>query len=81
MIINTKTTKVMRLKQNKINIDENNLEQVKQYSYLGNIITGSHLPRGNQRIAISKNVFAKRKELLRGKMNVMLKKRIVKCFL
>ena len=67
----------------KINIDGNILEQVKQYCNLGSIITYDCTRHAEikRRIAIGINAFAKKKELLRGKMNVVLKKRIVKCFI
>ena len=66
----------------KINIDGNNVEQVKQCCYLGSKITEDCTCHTEikRRIAIEKNVFAKRKELLRGNINVMHKK-IVKCFI
>ena len=55
----------------KINIDVINLEQVRQYCYIGSIITEDCTCHTEikRRIAIGKKVFAKRKESLRGKMN------------
>ena len=81
MKINIKTTKVIRIgktegKQMKINIDGNNLEEVKQYCHFGSIITEGYTCHTEikRRIAIGKDAFAKRKELLRGKMNGTLRK-------
>ena len=85
MKINNKKTKVMRIGKGeqkivKITIEGEELEQVKEFSYLGSTITeDARCHREIQRrIVIGKDAFEKRKELLRGKINKELKKRMVK---
>ena len=56
------------------------LEQVGQFCYLGSMITTDakcHVEI-KRRIAMGKDAFYKRKELMRGKLNKNLKKRIIK---
>jgi len=69
-------------KQLKLCVDGNKLEQARQFCYLGSILTDDCTCHTEikRKIAMGKSAFLKRKELLRGKMNIMLKKRIVKCF-
>ena len=85
MKINIKKTKIMRITSGKertvkISIDRKELEQVGKFCYLGSMITSDakcHVEiRG--RIAMGKDAFYKRKELLREKLNTSLKKRIIK---
>src|SRR3984885_14147392 len=85
MKINNKKTKVMRIGKGeqkivKITIEGEELEQVKEFPYLGSTITeDARCHREIQRrIVIGKDAFEKRKELLRGKINKELKKRMVK---
>ena len=61
----------------------NNLYWPEQTGYLRSIITeGCTCHTGIKRkIATGQNAFANRKELLRGKMKVMTRKIIVKCFI
>src|SRR6218665_341531 len=82
--INIKKTKIMRISSGKeravkINIDGKELEQVGKFCYLGSMITSDakcHV-QIRRRIAMGKDAFYKRKELLRGKLNKNLKKRII----
>ena len=78
MRINTKKTKVMRIsreegKSMNITINGNKLEQVTQFCYLGSTITEdcrlqkSHRNK-KKRIAMGKEAFNKRRELLQGKL-------------
>ena len=64
----------------KITVESEELEQVKEFPYLGSTITeDARCHREIQRrIVIGKDAFEKRKELLRGKINKELKKRMVK---
>ena len=85
MKINKKKTKVMRIskgeqKMVKICIDGEEIEQVKEFAYLGSIITeDARCHREIQRrIVLGKDAFEKRKELLRGGISKELKKRMVK---
>src|SRR6218665_2501648 len=85
MKINIKKTKIMRISSGKertvkISIDEKELEQDGKFCYLGSMITSDakcHVEIW-RRIAMGKDAFYKRKELLRGKLNKNLKKRIIK---
>jgi len=61
-------------------INSHRVEQVRQFVYLGSAITEDckcH-EKVKRRIAIGKEAFSKRGELLTGKMKLELKKRIVK---
>src|SRR3984885_11701661 len=85
MKINTKKTKVMKISKDKeatisIIIDGEEIEQVKEFCYLGSLISSDAKCHKEirRRIAKGKKAFAKRKELLRGGLNKTLKKRMVK---
>ena len=80
-----KKTKVMRISRNEgskitINIDGEKLEQVKQFSYLGSSVTddGKSHSEVKRRILLGREAFNKSKELLRGKLELSLKKRLIK---
>src|SRR6218665_3666496 len=83
--INIKKNKMVRISNGKertvkISIDGKELEQVGKFCYLGSMITSNakcHVEI-RRRIAMGKDAFYKRKELLRGKLNKNLKKRIIK---
>ena len=64
----------------KITINGHRVEQVRQFMYLGNVITEDCKCHEEVkcRIAIGKKASSKRGELLRGKMKLELKKRIIK---
>jgi len=86
MKINARNTKVMctsnkgRTKVS-IYIDGQQIEQVREFRYLGSLISddGYCVKEIASRIGIAKKVFKKKRKLLTGKMNLELKKRIVKC--
>jgi len=85
MKIDVKTTKVMCIsrkgEQMKIYIDAREVEQVQQFKYRGSIITeDGHCEKDlNSRNAMRKNAFTTKKTLLTSRMDVELRKRIVKC--
>lgn len=90
MKMNVKKTKVMRVcrdgneqaRGNKLNIiiDGQVVEQVKQFRYLGSLISedGTCEAELKSRIAMAKDAFNKRRELLTKRMSINLKKRIIK---
>jgi len=85
MRINIKKTKIMKISKGaetriRINIGGEEIEQVTEFCYLGSMITtdGKCHKEIKRRIALGKDAFTKRKELLRGKMDRNLKKRMVK---
>jgi Reverse transcriptase (RNA-dependent DNA polymerase) len=83
MKINLKKTKVMRIsryegKQTTIKIDGEKLEQVKQFNYLGSTMTEDCKSNSEIRrcIILEKEAFNKNKKLLRGKLELNLKKKL-----
>ena len=85
MRINIKKTKVMKISKGEettvnIRIEGKEIEQVKEFCYLGSLITTDAKCHKEirRRIAIGKEAFTKRRELLRGKLNRNLKKRMIK---
>ena len=87
MKINIRKTKVMKISKRegsrttvKIHIGGEEIEQVKEFCYLGSMITTDAKCHRDikRRIALGKEAFTKRKELLRGNMNRNLKKRMIK---
>ena len=85
MKINRKKTKVMRMskyegKRVKIVINGEEIEQVHQFCYLGSLITEDCRCTAEikRRIAMGKESFWNRGELLRGKLKMDLKKRMIK---
>jgi len=65
----------------KIYVDGQQVEQVNQFRYLGSLISedGYCTKEIQSRIEMAKKVFMERKKLFTGKMNLELKKRIMKC--
>ena len=62
-----------------VTINGNKLEQVKEFSYLGSMtMEDCKCHMEIKRIAIGKEAFNKRGELLRGKWQIELKKRMIK---
>src|SRR6218665_690306 len=60
-------------------VDGKELEQVGKFCYLGSMITSDAVSyRNGRKITMGKDAFYKRKELLTGKLNKNLKKRIIK---
>ena len=57
------------------------IEQVTQFRYLGSLITedGYCEKEIESRIGMAKKIFQDKKKLFTGKMNLELKKRIIKC--
>jgi len=87
MAMNVKKTKTMVISKTgnsccKIMVDGTNLEQVSQYKYLGSWISddGRCELDVKTRIAMAKNAIWKHKELLRGNINLQVKKRILQCY-
>ena len=85
MKINIKKTKVMRVSKNvggnvRITIEGKQIEQVQSYKYLGSTLTedGRCENEVKIRIALAKEAFSKRKELLTRNFKKGCKKRIVK---
>ena len=86
MKINVKKTKVMRVSKNKegtplhITIDGETVEQVKQFRYLGALISedGTSEAEVRTRIAMAKDAFNKKRELLTKRMSTSLKTRVIK---
>ena len=85
MKINVKKTKAMRISRSgeetiNITLDNQQVEQVKSFKYLGAIITSNG--RCNEeirtRIAMAKTAFMKRRELLTKALHIETKKKIVK---
>ena len=86
MKINIKKTKAMCISRQgktkvKIYIDGQLLEQVQQFRYLGCLITedGYCDKEIRSRVGLAKVKFMERKKILSSKMNLDLRKRIVKC--
>ena len=88
MSLNAKKTKVMVTskkntgEQLEITVNNTRLEQVKQYTYLGSLITddGRCIQEVKKRIGQAKSAFWKTRELLRGNVNIKLKLRLLKCY-
>ena len=85
MKINIKKTKVMKISKEKetticIKINGEEIEQVTEFCYLGSVISSDAKCHKEirRRIAMGKEAFLKRKELLRRGLNRNLKKRMVK---
>src|SRR6266516_925172 len=85
MKINVQKTKTMVVSWDgggvvNITIDGQRIEQVKGFKYLGSVITEDGRSHNDVkiRIAIAKDAFNKRKEILMKRMSMRLKKRMVK---
>jgi len=88
MKINIRKTKVMKVTRNKnrlnnkitIKIKGQELEQVQKFKYLGSLLNEDNrsIEDIKMRIAIAKEAFNKRKELMTKNFNKDLKKRIIK---
>jgi len=90
MKINSKKTKIMKIsrvegeeKNMKITIDEEEIEQVTKFCYLGGLISDKAKCHREikKRIEMGKEAFTKRKEFLKGKLNRDVKKRMAKALL
>ena len=85
MKINVKKTKTMVVSKSGIEtvnivVDGQRVEQVERFKYLGSFISkdGRCITGVKARIAMAKEAFSRRKELLTKRMNIELKKKIVK---
>ena len=85
MKINVKKTKVMKISRDGggqviLVLDGKKIEQVKQFKYLGAWITedGRSDVEVKTRIALAKEAFSRRKELLSRRMRLDLRKKIIK---
>ena len=88
MKINVKKTKTMLVSKSvdgivNIVVEGQTMEQVKKFRYLGALITedGRCEAEVKARIAMAKDAFSKRKELLGRNMSRVVKKKIVKAIL
>jgi hypothetical protein len=87
MEINVKNTKVMRissqLSPGTIMIDQKQLENVECFKYLGSILTndGRYTCEIKSRIAMKKAAFNKKKTLFTSKLDLNLKKKLVKYYI
>jgi hypothetical protein len=88
MRINIKKTKVMVISKGKtqkvaVYLHNEKLEQVTEFCYLGSMITADARCQKEikRRIAMAKEAFNKRGELLRGSLSVEMKKRMVKALI
>ena len=87
MKMNISKTKVMIISEEenidcKIMINQKIIEQVKEYRYLGNLITedGRSKKEIKTRIGMAKTAFWNHRELLRNDVNKSLKIRMLKCY-
>src|SRR6218665_2601840 len=88
MKVNIKKTKAMKVSRKgegeiNVTIDEETLEPVDRFRYLGVPITsdGRCETEIKTRIGMAKNAFNQRKELLRKSLNKDIKKRIIKAIM
>ena len=88
MKINVKKTKVMCISRDsktkvKICIDEEMMKQVEQFRYLGSLTSedGYYEKDIQSRTEIAKKAFMNKKRLFTSKMNLELKKRIIRCLI
>ena len=82
-----KKTKVLCISQKgndelKIYVDGQEVEQVSQFRYLSSLISedGYCIKYIQRRMEMAKKLLVEKKKLFTGKMNLELKKRIMKCF-
>jgi hypothetical protein len=80
-------TKVMRISRQpspiKIMIDQKQLENVEYFNYLGSMITNdaSCTCEIKSRIAMAKAAFNEKKNLFTSKLDLNLRKKLVKCYI
>jgi len=80
-------TKVMRISRQPspitIKIDQKQLENVKCFKYLGSVLTedGRCTCEIKSRIAMEKAAFNKKKNLFTRKLDLNLRKRLVRCYI
>jgi hypothetical protein len=87
MEMNVEKTKVMRISRQpsliNIMIDQKQLENVEYFNYLGNMIKNdARCTREiKSRIAMAKAAFNKKKSLFTSKLDLSLRKKLVKCYI
>ena len=87
MNINVGKTKVMVAsktpKRAKILIDQERVEQLRRFVYLGSVITedGSTIEDTKARIAMARKKFIGKREILSSEMGYDLRKRLIKCLI
>jgi hypothetical protein len=87
MKMNVGKTKVMRISTQpspmKIMIDQNQLENVEYFNYLGSMITNyARCTREiKSRTAMAKAAFNKKKNLFTSKLDLKLRKKLEKCYI
>ena len=88
MELNDKKTKVMIIEKKpqtriKIVVNDKQLEQVKDYRYLGTNISedGRCIKEVKTRIALAKTAFWKHKELLKSNVSMSLKKKMIRSYI
>jgi hypothetical protein len=87
MEMNVEKTKVMRISGQpspmKIMIDQKQLENVEYFNYLGSMITNDArcTHEIKSRIAMAKAAFNKKKNLFTSKLDLKLRKKLVKCYI
>jgi hypothetical protein len=85
--MNVEKTKVMRISRQpypiKFMIDQKQLENVEHFNYLGSVITNdARCTREiKSRIAMAKATFNKKKNLFTSKLDLNLRKKLVKCYI
>ena len=86
MEMNVETSKVLRISRQPtpvtITIDQKQLENVKCFKYLGSMLTdaGRCTCEIKSRIAMAKAAFNKKKNLFTSKLDLNLRKKLVKCY-
>ena len=86
MEMNVEETKVMRISRRSfpinIMIDQKQLKNVKSFKYLGSMLTndGRCTCEIKSRIAIAKAAFNKKNTLFTNKLDLDLRKKVVKCY-
>jgi hypothetical protein len=87
MEMNVEKTKVMRISRQPspvtVIIDQKLMENVEYFKYLGSILTndGRCTCEIKSRIAIAKAAFSRRKTLFTSKLDLILRKKLVKCYI
>jgi hypothetical protein len=87
MKINVEKSKVMRISRQpypmKIMIDKKQLDNVQYFNYLGSMITNDakYIREIKSRIAMAKAAFNKKKTLFASKLDLNLRKKLVKCYI
>jgi len=82
-----KKTKVMRISRQPstvtIMMDQKQLENVECFKYLGSLLTkdGRYTSEIKSRIAMAKAAFSKKKTLFTSKLDLNLRKKLIKCYI